>query len=192
MPISEGRSACGGADRGEGTAGFCFGLNANPKEGAMPLARHLKDYLDKKGVTYDVVRHPPAESASGNAQAAHLPGDNVLKSVVVHCDDGYMLAVVPSTHRVELGTLENLIKRPVGLATEEEIRTLFTDCRQGAVPAIGEPYGLAVMVDDSVEEVDDVFFEGGDHESLIHLRGTDFRRLMDEQNAMQGHFSHHV
>ena len=156
----------------------------------MPLAKHLKSYLDKKGVSYDVVHHPRAESAAGNAVAAHLPGENVLKSVVVHCDDGYMLAVVPSTHRVELGTLENLIERPVGLATEQEIKTLFADCRQGAVPAVGEPYGLSVMVDDSVEEADDVFFEGGDHENLVHLRGKEFRKLM--QDAMHGHFSHHM
>ena len=156
----------------------------------MALAEHLKSYLDKKGIPYDVIKHPRAESASGNAQAARLPGDSVLKSVVVHCDDGYMLAVVPSTHRLELGTLEDLIDRPVGLATEQEITTLFADCKQGAVPAVGEPYGLPVMLDDSVEEADDLFFEGGDHESLIHVRGTDFRKLMTD--AMHGHFSHHM
>ena len=156
----------------------------------MAVAQHLKDYLDQQGIPYDLVPHPRAMSAMGNAQAAKLPGDNVLKSVVVHCDDGYMLAVVPSTHRVELGTLEELIDRPVGLATEQEIINLFKDCKQGAVPAIGEPYGLSVMIDDSIDGAEDVFFEGGDHETLIHLRSKDFQALM--RDAMHGHFSHHI
>jgi Ala-tRNA(Pro) deacylase len=34
------------------------------------------------------------------------------------------------------------------------------------------------MVDDSLEESKDVYFEAADHESLIHVSGADFHQLM--------------
>ena len=156
----------------------------------MPVASHLKAYLEKKKIPYDVIAHPVTSNALASARAAHIPGDNMLKSVVIHCDEGYMLAVVPSTHRVELGTLQNIVEKRLGLATEEEVEDLFGDCKLGAVPAVGEPYGLTVVIDDSLDGAKDVWFEGGDHESLIHLEAEAFKELM--KDAGHGHFSHHV
>ena len=156
----------------------------------MPVASHLKAYLEKNKIPYEVIAHPETSNARASARAAHIPGDNMLKSVVVHCDEGYMLAVVPSTHRLELGTLQEIIEKRLGLATEQEVGDLFNDCKLGAVPAIGEPYGLTVLLDDSLDELKDVWFEGGDHESLIHLEADGFKRLM--KDAEHGHFSHHI
>lgn len=156
----------------------------------MPVASQLKAYLDKRNIKYDVVTHPRTATASAAAEAAHIPGDAMLKSVVFHCDEGYMLTVVPSTHRVELKTLSRIIDKPLDLATEDEIGTLFTDCDLGAIPAVGEAYGLTVMCDDVLDDAKDVYFEAGDHRSLIHLKADEFRELMS--GADHGHFSHHI
>ena len=156
----------------------------------MTIATQLRSYLDKKEIAYDVITHAATYNASSSAEAAHIPGDHMLKSVVVHCDDGYMLAVVPSTHRVELGTLQNVIEKRLGLATEKEVGDLFGDCDLGAIPAVGEPYGLSVMLDDSLDDAEDVYFEGGDHKSLIHLEADAFKKLMS--GAEHAHFSHHI
>ena len=156
----------------------------------MPVASHLKAYLEKNGITYDVIAHPQTSNARASARAAHIPGDYMLKSVVVHCDEGYLLAVVPSTHRLEFGSLQNLVEKRLGLATEEEVGELFSDCKLGAVPAIGEPYGLTVVLDDALNDAGDIWFEGGDHKSLIHLDAQAFKKLM--KNAEHGDISHHV
>ena len=33
-------------------------------------------------------------------------------------------------------------------------------------------------MDDSLEGFDDIYFEGGDHTSVVHLKGSDYYRLM--------------
>ncbi len=154
----------------------------------MAIAERLQTYMQSKGVRYDVLTHDRTMTTSGSAQAAHVPGARVAKPVVVHHEMGYVLAVVPSTHRVELGTLQGLLDRRLGLATEDEVARLFDDCQLGAVPPIGAAYGLPVMLDDSLAGASDLYFEGGDHQSLVHVSADAFRALTAE--ARHGRFSH--
>ena len=53
------------------------------------------------------------------------------------------------------------------LADEDEIGRMFPDCELGAVPPVGDPYGLPVMVDDALAVQPDIYFEAGDHLSLL-------------------------
>jgi hypothetical protein len=69
----------------------------------MTIASRLKDYIDGKGISYDTVAHHRTSTTRQSAVAAHVPGSRMAKSVVVHHELGYALAVVPSTHRIELG-----------------------------------------------------------------------------------------
>jgi Ala-tRNA(Pro) deacylase len=78
----------------------------------MTIATRLRQYLDSEGVDYDVVPHPRTTTSAGSVHAAHAPGDQVAKPVVLHHGPGYVLAVVPSTHRVELGTLQSILDEP--------------------------------------------------------------------------------
>ncbi|MFO7287974.1 MAG: hypothetical protein C0P79_014055, partial [Gammaproteobacteria bacterium] len=48
-------------------------------------------------------------------------------------------------------------------------------------------YGLDVAVDDALLELDDVYFEAGDHCELVHISGDAFRSLMAA--ALHGRFS---
>jgi Ala-tRNA(Pro) deacylase len=69
---------------------------------------------------------------------------------------------------------------PVNLATEDEIRSIFTDCAVGAVPPIGAAYALDSVVDESLEEQTELYLEGGDHRSLIHISRAQFHDLMKD------------
>jgi len=154
----------------------------------MTISPRLKTYLDRGGVKYDVLAHPHTATSSQSAHAAHIPSASMAKSVVVHHEMGYVIAVVPSTHRVELATLQDVLDRRLGLATEAEIAKLFDDCDVGAIPPIGAAYGLPVVVDESIAGASDVYFEGGDHETLVHVSGDAFRALTG--NAQRSRFSH--
>ncbi len=156
----------------------------------MAIARSLRRYLRARNIDYEITRHPASPSASRSAQAAHVAGERVAKSVVLHDDDGYVVAVVPSTHRLEFGTLRKLLDRRLDLAAEDELAALFGDCDIGAIPAVSAAYGLEAVVDESLAAQPDIYFEGGDHRSLVHVSGENFDRLM--QGAKRGQFSHHV
>jgi Ala-tRNA(Pro) deacylase len=154
----------------------------------MTIASRLRQFLDSEGVRYDVVSHPRTATSSQSAEVAHIPGNQVAKSVVVHHELGYVLAVVPSTHRVEMGTLQDLLDKRLGLATEDEVTTLFNDCEAGAIPPVGAAYGVPVILDQSLGDVSDLYFEGGDHKSLVHVSSDAFRLLT--KDARRARFSH--
>lgn len=154
----------------------------------MTIADRLRAFMDGAGVTYDEVPHSRTVTTAGSAQAAHVPGRQVAKPVVIHHEVGYALAVVPGTHRVELSTLQDVMQRRLGLASEEEVSKLFDDCAVGAVPPIGAAYGVPVYLDESLDKAADLYFEAGDHRTLVHVSGEAFRALM--RDAKRARFSH--
>lgn len=156
----------------------------------MAIAMTMREYLRGCGVRYEEIRHPYEVSSSRVAQKAHVHGDQVAKAVLVKSDSGYRIVVVPSTCRTDLGKLSHLLHERLGLATEDEIVEIFEDCDPGALPAIGQAYGIRVCVDDDLLRQPDVYFEAGDHETLIHMSGEEFARLME--GADHGHFSRHM
>ena len=100
------------------------------------------------------------------------------------------MAVIPATHHIELGRLDQQLHRHLGLATEKELSDLFTDCEFGAIPPVGQAYGMDVVLEDCLSDCPDIYFESGDHTDLIHMRGEDFQRLM--RGAGHGQFSRHI
>jgi Ala-tRNA(Pro) deacylase len=154
----------------------------------MAIAPILQKHLDRN-VTYDVLTHDPTMSSTRTAQACHVSGDCLAKAIVLRHDGRYLLAVLPATHHVRLADLKTQIGDDVDLADEDEIKRLFPDCAPGAVPPIGEAYELDVIVDDSIQAQPDVYLEGGDHTTLVHMDQAQFARLMAE--ARHGRFSVH-
>lgn len=155
----------------------------------MTMATTVQRYLANNGIQYDTLSHDETMTASEAAGSCHVPGDCVAKAVVLKSDGGYVLAVIPASHHLRMGALRESLDELVGLATEAEIGPLFPDCEEGAVPALGAAYGLPMMVDDSLADRADIYFEGGDHRTMIHLSGDQFRRLT--KDAPHGRFSAH-
>jgi Ala-tRNA(Pro) deacylase len=154
----------------------------------MAIAPTLQKFLDQN-VTYDVISHEPTASSMRTAEVCHISGDCIAKGIVLRRDGGYILAVIPASHHIRLPDLRRQIGNDVDLATEPEIDRLFQDCAHGAVPPVGECYGLDVIVDDSIEGQPDVYLEGGDHVTLVHMNRPQFARIMAE--ARHGRFSTH-
>jgi Ala-tRNA(Pro) deacylase len=144
----------------------------------MAIALTLKDYLDKNCVLYDTVQHRKTGCSAETAEASHVPCDRLAKGVLVKRRGGFLLAVLPASRHIELADLGHWLRQPVGLATEDEIAEIFDDCARGAVPALATPYGVKAVVDQSLSSQPDIYFEGGDHCTLVHLDGRSFDRLM--------------
>lgn len=151
------------------------------------IASRLKHHLEARGLPFGTVRHPYTATASECAEAAHVPGDHLAKSVLIHMEEGPMLAVIPSSHSVDLRALQSLMKRRLGLAPEQELTQVFDDCDPGAAPCVGAAYHVPTVIDDSLSGLDTVWFEAGDHKTLVEMKGDDFDRLM--KDARHGSFS---
>jgi Ala-tRNA(Pro) deacylase len=155
----------------------------------MALAVFLKNHLDRMGIPYEIVPHAATPSTSRTAEAIHVSGDKIAKGVLVRDKEGYTLAVLPASYHLRLPELGAVLGCGVALAAEQEIDDIFTDCDRGAVPPIGAAYGLDVVVDDRLLERDEVYFEGGDHVSLVRVSAADLEKLM--AGARRARFAEH-
>ncbi len=155
----------------------------------MAIASTVSGYLAEHDVAYDVLTHPHTATSGETAEASHVPGTCLAKSVILEDDLGYLMAVLPSNRQVNLGELHRQLNRNLGLATESELGRLFRDCEPGALPAMGPAYGMETIVDDLLAEQPEIYFEAGDHEQLIHVSAEVFEVLMGDR-IQHGQFSH--
>ncbi|MBI1732267.1 MAG: YbaK/EbsC family protein [Gammaproteobacteria bacterium] len=156
----------------------------------MSVSTAVQNCIIRQGIHYDVISHTATGDSMHTANAAHIPGDQLAKSVMLEDDGGFLMAVVPATHRVEFGTLRWQLDRRLGLTTEENLDRLFPDCQPGAIPPLGPIYGLETVLDESLAECEDIYFEAGDHRHVVHVSGQDFLKLLE--GSGRGRFSRHV
>ncbi|MDX1452341.1 MAG: YbaK/EbsC family protein [Oleiphilaceae bacterium] len=148
----------------------------------MSVAPRIQAHLNRMGVTYQLVSHPHTATSIDSARTAHVPSRQLAKAVMTHDGDNYRLCVVPASHRLVLNWLNKHMHGQFRLVDEEELSLMFDDCEPGAVPALGQVYGLPVVWDQSLLAMDDIYFESGDHRNLIHLDHGAFMQLMGLQD----------
>ena len=153
----------------------------------MGIAITLAQYLVNGGIEYELVPHPHTQTASTSAAASQVPAECVAKAVVLKGGSGFMLAVLPASRHIQFHELQRSLGSEVAMANEEQTETLFIDCEPGSVPALGAAYGLNVVVDDSLAQRPEIYFEGGDHTNLVHVSGVSFQKLMAD--ARRGRFT---
>jgi Ala-tRNA(Pro) deacylase len=147
----------------------------------------LDEYLTEKHVPFTRLPHRPAYTANRVAQALHVRGKEMAKTVLLRTGHGHMLAVLPATHRVDLERLrEDLREDQVGLASETEMDLLFPDCERGAIPPFGSLYHIPTVVDESLAMDDEIVFEGQNHQEAIRMRYRDYEAV---EHPRMGHFA---
>jgi len=150
----------------------------------MPIVSRLVEYLDENGVIYAAIRHPKAYTAQEVAAQLHCKGKDMVKTVVVKAGQQSLLAVLPSTHRVDFELLSKALQfEDVRLASEPEFQSLFPECEPGAMPPLGNLYGLPVLCEESLTQDEVIHFNAGTHTDAVRMRFEDFRRLVKPRVA---------
>jgi Ala-tRNA(Pro) deacylase len=140
----------------------------------------ITNFLGRRDVCYETVPHRHTLTSRETAREADVPGQRIAKGVLFCDEDEYVLAVVPASRRVDAERLCHVLgRRELALASEDELVLLFPDCEIGAVPALGEAYGLRSVIDASLHGEEDVYLETGDHQHLVRVPGSAFERLME-------------
>ncbi len=147
----------------------------------MTVAKTVHDYLEARDLPESVLQHVHTSNSSETAEAAHVPGRQLAKGVVLTTQDDYhLLVVIPTHRRLALEKVSEAYGGHLQLAEEPELKSLFPDCELGAVPALGMAYRLPTYIDEALFDQGEVYFEGGDHESLVRMSGEEFAALFDE------------
>lgn len=146
----------------------------------MKIAATLINQLDQHGIDYDTISHPYTHSSLDTAYTAQVPVEQMVKPVVLEDENGYVMALVPADQYVKINELNKILNRNMGLAPEDELNNLFTDCDKGAIPPVGDAYGMDLVVDNNFNFCSDVYIEAGNHTELVHLRDYEFNKLMKD------------
>lgn len=144
----------------------------------MPISR-LTDYLDEHGKKYVVIKHSEAFTAQEVAASAHIPGKEMVKTVMVKADGDMKMVVLPSTHNVDFESIkEALDVEEVELASEDEFESLFPDCELGAMPPFGNFYEIDTLVGEALTEGNVIAFNAGTHKEVVRLAYKDYEELV--------------
>jgi Ala-tRNA(Pro) deacylase len=145
----------------------------------MTISAKIKHYLDENGIDYETAEHPLAYTAMEVAGSQHIPGKQMVKSVIVKSGNEFLMCVLPAIHMVDFDKLKKLLDTDtLHLAEEEELIQLFPDYEVGAEPPFGHLYGLPVYADQILREDEEIVFNAGTHTDVIKLKFSDYHRLV--------------
>ncbi|MDR9364334.1 MAG: YbaK/EbsC family protein [Balneolaceae bacterium] len=142
----------------------------------------LTSYLDEKGIKYVVVRHSKAFTAQEVAASAHIPGKEMVKTVMVNVDDDIKMFVLPSTHDVDFEAIKDTFDAEnVELASESEFEDMFPDCEIGAMPPFGNLFDMDSYVAEVLTEDEKIAFNAGTHKEVVKMNYKDFEDLVNPE-----------
>lgn len=150
----------------------------------MAISMKLKRFLDENKINYQVAAHSEVYTAQEIAAALHVPGKELAKVVMVKAGEGFVMAVLPASWRVDMAKLKDALgKKDVRLATEEEFKNLFPECEPGAMPPFGNLYNLDVYEDKALAEDEEIFFQAGNHIESVKMKHKDYEKLVKPKIA---------
>lgn len=144
----------------------------------MAVASKVTQFLDEQGMGYEVVSHQETFSSSEEARTVGVIASHVAKTLVIRTRDAEALAVLPASERLDIHKLRDVLgDSHARLATEEEMGIEFTEYELGAVPPLGELFGVPVLLDERLERAEEIIFAGGTHRDSVKMSGQDFLKL---------------
>lgn len=139
------------------------------------LMNKLLNYLDQNNVEYSVGQHPIAYTAQEIAACAHVSGKEFAKTVIVKIRGHLAMMVLPANYHIDFKRLTDALGTgEVYLVPEEDFCDAFPDCEEGAMPPLGNLYGLPVFVSKSLAEDNRITFNAGTHTDIITMDYEDF------------------
>jgi len=150
----------------------------------MSVSAAVTSFLNERKAPYVILTHPESSNAMQTAHSAHISPLQLVKSVVLWNGSQYLMALVPAAHMLVINWLNRDRPGRHRLATEAELHMLFDDCEEGAVPGFASAYHLPMLWDFALRESEELYFEGGDHHTLIRMQRDDLIQLLDDADGL--------
>ncbi|HDJ86643.1 MAG TPA: hypothetical protein ENG77_06015, partial [Chromatiales bacterium] len=143
----------------------------------MSIAATVQQALARAGVVYEVRGHTATESLEAAARTCGVSFRRFVRGVLLKGARGPLLVVLPLSRSIDFQAVGKLLGRRPVPASADETAAVFPDCDPGTVPPLGAAYGIETVVDPSVYDSEDLCFEPGVHDMVVHIRRSGFRRL---------------
>lgn len=135
------------------------------------LNAQLLDWLAGHDIEHEVHQHAQAFTGLETARAEGVDPETFAKVVGVATEgDRRALMVLDATDHLDLRKARlTLGAGDVRLLSEAELTMLAPDCETGAMPAVGELYGLPTYADFAVREDPQISFNAGGHRFSVRV-----------------------
>lgn len=144
----------------------------------MPI-RSLNHFLNDNHIRYRSYNHRPTFTAQETAEALHVSGHELVKTVLLVVDRRMVMAVLPACERIDFDLFKKQAgAKHVSLATEQDIVNLAPLCDRGSLPPIGNLFGMEVFVASTVVADEVICFSGGTHTEDICMSYDDWEHLV--------------
>jgi len=150
----------------------------------MAIANTVIDYLESNRVKYSLINIVPVKTALEAARAATIAPDSLACATLVSGGGDQLMVVIPAGRKLDIWSLARRLKRDFAPSTEQQIQTRFHDCGVRYLPPLGMAYGVPTVVDQTLTELEQVYFMTGDRSHLIQVDKKNFRRVF--KNAVVG------
>ncbi len=145
----------------------------------MPTClERLRRILHEHGVPFEVQHHREVFTTQAMAAELHEKGAHVAKVVLARADGHIVMLVLPAPARVDFERAKEVLGvHYVRPAREDEFKSLFPDCDVGAMPPLGNLYGVATYLDQSLTLMPAIVFEAGSYRDTVRIALADYLRL---------------
>ncbi len=139
----------------------------------------IRTWLDREGVSYRTVHHPPTRTSE---ESAHARGEDLRvggKALLVRVgDDDFRLCVLSAARKLDSAALKaHFGVKKLRFATAEELLRL-TGLVPGSVPPFGPPVlPFELSVDESIRANERIAFNAGSLTDSIIMSTSDYLRV---------------
>lgn len=142
----------------------------NPYEEIIKLLKINK-------ISYKEIEHEPVYTSEQAAKVRGISINQGAKSLLLKCEDNFILAVLPGDCKLDSKKLKKLLKiKGFRFALPEEVKEKM-NCEIGACYPFGNLIELPVYVDHSLSKNNIISFNPGLHTRSIEIKWRDFYSL---------------
>jgi Ala-tRNA(Pro) deacylase len=142
-------------------------------------------FLDGVAIPYELLEHSKVTSAAAEARVAHIPPEQVAKTVVLHDGSAYVIVAIAASDRLDLHKLREWLgaTHRLRLASETEIARDFPTLEVGAVPPFGPMLPAAEVIDRALVAQERILCPAGDHRHSVLVDPADVVRITGAATA---------
>jgi len=144
----------------------------------VPVASKLSQFINKKGVTHQLVHHPRSDHLQHAIELANAVPELSVKAISLVDKRGAIVTVIPFLAELDLELINTTLNRSFQALSDLQADKLFADCEPGMLPPFGMAYGLPVIVDADMLDNDHFFAASGCASTLLKIPGQAFREAM--------------
>ncbi len=133
--------------------------------------------LDQHGVDYETVTHEKAITSMDTVEATGFDIRNGAKSILFKTKDGYKLVIVRGDNRADFKKLRmHFGTNKIRMASPDEVLEVMR-VPVGACYPFGDIAGVDMIVDHTLDEIDNVHFSPGTHYDHVSMSFADYKKV---------------